>query len=94
MNKDLDRLPAGRRLVEVQLLDFGWAVGQAQRRAQPRANQFVVGRRALSNLLPIRRLTGLVIGRIELDLVVIEEDLGTPAVRRRPDTLLSERGRA
>ena len=78
MDKDKDRraaaigIPIGAE--EVELLDLGRAVRQAQRRPDALAGAFAVGDPAVTQLLDVRLIGGLVIGGIEFRLRVVQID--------------------
>src|SRR5438105_15446201 len=59
--------------VYVQLLDLGRAIGDALGLADTMARQFAVADSAFDQLLTIRRVGGLVIGRVECGLIIVEE---------------------
>src|SRR5947208_16075530 len=78
MDKDKDRraaaigIPIGAE--EVELLDLGRAVRQAQRRPDALAGAFAVGDPAVTQLLDVRLIGGLVIGGIEFRLREVQID--------------------
>ncbi len=78
---------------DVELLDRGFAVGAAERLADPRAGAGAVARPALVELEDIGLVNGLIVGRVELDLIVVEKDARAFLMRRRPAIGLDARRR-
>ena len=74
---DQDSRVRSARAVSFKQLDLGWAVGAAQRRAQPSANQLAVSGIALLNHSRVGCVDALIVCRIEFSLIVVEEDSRT-----------------
>ena len=77
MDVDQDRCVRSARGVNIKLLDFGWAVGDAERCAQPSANQLAVSCVTLLNHPRVGCVDALIVCRIEFSLIVVEEDSRT-----------------
>src|SRR5205085_4092829 len=84
MNKHEYRRPLARGSEDVELLDLGEAVGYAPRLAEAGAGAGAVARPALPELHDVGLIDLLVVGRVELDLVVIEKNQWSLLVGRRP----------
>src|SRR5438445_6247536 len=81
--------------VDVQPFDLSGTVSHACGLAQSRASQFRIVGVTLLDLRPIRCVRGLVVRRVKLHLIVIEEHLRALRMRWRPDLwLLREHARA
>jgi hypothetical protein len=85
--------PLARGSEDVELLDFGGAVGDAGRLSEAGAGARAVARPTLSDLHDVGLIDLLVVGRVELDLVVIEKDQRPLLVGQRPATGLDPRRR-
>lgn len=79
-------LPLG--LIDVELLDIRLAVSDALWLSYPSTSRFTVGGEALANLGNVRLIDGLVVGGVEFDLVIIEENARPFRVWRRPKAAL------
>ena len=73
MDEDEDRCGCAASAVDVEPLDLARSVGDALGLADMSAREFAVADPALDQLLAVRRVGRLVIGRVECGLVVVEE---------------------
>src|SRR6266851_9432805 len=73
MDEDEDRCGSAAGTVDVESLDLGRSVSGALGLADMPARQFAVADAALDQLLAVRRVGGLIIGRVECRLIVVEE---------------------
>src|SRR6267142_1128150 len=73
MDEDEDGSGFAIGAVDVEPFDLGRSVGGALGLADAAARQLAVADAALDQLLAVGRIGGLVIGRVECGLVVVEE---------------------
>src|SRR6266850_726434 len=73
VDEDEDWCGLATAAVDVEPLDLGRSIGGALGLADMPARQFAVADAALDQLLAVGRISGLVIGRVEGGLVVVEE---------------------
>jgi hypothetical protein len=73
MDKDKDRRCGPRAAVDVESLDLGPTIGDALGLAQAAPRHCALADAARDQLLAVGRISGLVIGRVEGFLVVIEK---------------------
>src|ERR1700739_2353750 len=92
MDMDIDGRFCSFRTVDIQTLDLGWTITDPPWRAEACADQSVVAGVTFRDLLLIGRVSSLVVSRVELHLIIIEEYFGALLVRRWPDLLLRQQG--
>src|SRR5205814_8233763 len=73
MDEEEDRRQFASGAVYVQTLDLGRAIGNTLGLADTMARQFAVADSAFNQLLTVRGIGGLIVGRIEGALVIIQE---------------------
>lgn len=93
MNENEHRRAFAGGAKDVELLDFRRAVGAAQGLAGAGASAGAIAGPAFADLHDVGLIDLLVVGRVELDLVVVEKDRRPLLVRRRPAIRLDPRRR-
>ena len=73
MDEDKDGCGFASAAVDIEPFDFAMPVSDALGLADAPARQFALADAALDQLLAVRRIGGLVIGRVECGLVIVEE---------------------
>ena len=74
VDEDEDGCGVASGAIDIEPLDLGRSVSDALGLANVSSRQFAVADAALDQLVTVRRIGGLIIGRVERGLVIVEEN--------------------